>query len=137
LHRLYVRQRPPCCHHIVIARPQSLFFGEEHSSVVTTTRQQIWNLRLSSSVATSATGRHPIQSSDSPNNLPQSSSNDENSNNLPVKYIDFTAASKIEGEESHIATITLHPGETLRAESGSMIFMTEGVVCKYFCLIVI
>jgi hypothetical protein len=65
------------------------------------------------------------------NNLPQTTKNDDNGGNLPTKYIDFTASSKIEGEESHIATVTLHPGEVLRAESGSMIYMTEGVVCKF------
>lgn len=127
LHRLFVRQRPPSRHHVVIAPPQCLF--------AKATQQQLWSFRPSSSVATNTAERHPIPSSNSSNNLPQPSSSDENSSNLPVKYIDFTAASKIEGDESHIATITLHPGETLRAESGSMIFMTEGVVCKYSCLL--
>jgi uncharacterized protein (TIGR00266 family) len=41
--------------------------------------------------------------------------------------VDLQASAKIEGEESQIATITLKPGQTLRAESGSMIYMTEGV----------
>lgn len=41
--------------------------------------------------------------------------------------LDLQTSAKIEGEESQIATITLRPGQTLRAESGSMIFMTEGV----------
>jgi hypothetical protein len=45
--------------------------------------------------------------------------------------IDFTAAAKIEGGESHVAIISLQPGEMLRAESGAMVFMTEGVVSKY------
>jgi hypothetical protein len=45
--------------------------------------------------------------------------------------IDFTAAAKIEGDESHVATIVLQPGEILRAESGAMVFMTEGVVSTY------
>jgi Mitochondrial biogenesis AIM24 len=45
--------------------------------------------------------------------------------------IDFTAAAKIEGDESHIAIVRLQPGEMLRAESGAMVFMTEGVVSKY------
>ncbi|CAB9511650.1 Pfam:DUF124 [Seminavis robusta] len=48
--------------------------------------------------------------------------------NLPAKLIDFQASSKIEGEESHIATVHLAPGETLRAESGAMLFMTQGIV---------
>ena len=48
---------------------------------------------------------------------------DDSSNHLPSKpIIDFQIAAKIEGEESQIATIDLMPGETLRAESGSMLF---------------
>lgn len=50
-----------------------------------------------------------------------------NSINLPTTPIDFDIAAKIEGEESHICTVQLKPGEVLRAESGAMIFMTEGV----------
>lgn len=50
--------------------------------------------------------------------------------NLPSTLIDFQIAAKIEGEESHVATIELRPGETLRAESGAMLFMTEGIVSK-------
>ena len=48
--------------------------------------------------------------------------------NLPARLIDFQAASKIEGEESHVAIVELRPGETLRAEAGAMLFMTEGIV---------
>ena len=104
--------------------------GEQDTSnrsVVSSIPQRVlqYSLRSSSSVATNSTDKYPVPSSDSLNNLPQ------NIGNLPTKFIDFTAASKIEGEESHIATITLHPGEVLRAESGSMIYMTEGVACKY------
>eukprot|EP00980_Cylindrotheca_fusiformis_P015461 scaffold4347_cov117-Cylindrotheca_fusiformis.AAC.5 len=47
--------------------------------------------------------------------------------NLPSKQIDLSVSAKIEGEESQIATIKLRPGETLRAESGAMLFMTHGV----------
>ena len=50
---------------------------------------------------------------------------------LPTKLIDFQTQAKIEGDESHVATIRLHPGETLRAEAGAMLFMTEGVVSKF------
>lgn len=46
---------------------------------------------------------------------------------LPSKQIDFSVSAKIEGEESQIATVKLSPGETLRAESGAMLFMTQGV----------
>lgn len=57
---------------------------------------------------------------------------DDNSReNLPATPndipIDFAVSSKIEGEESQIATITLRLGERLRAESGSMLFMTKGI----------
>lgn len=47
---------------------------------------------------------------------------------LPAKLIDFATQARIEGEESHVATVTLHPGEALRAEAGAMLYMTEGVV---------
>jgi uncharacterized protein (TIGR00266 family) len=54
--------------------------------------------------------------------------NDSNSNsNLPAKLIDFAISAKIEGEESQVAMIKLRPGETLRAESGAMLFMTQNV----------
>jgi uncharacterized protein (TIGR00266 family) len=48
-------------------------------------------------------------------------------NNLPAKLIDFSISAKIEGEESQVAMVQLQPGETLRAESGAMLFMTHGV----------
>ena len=41
--------------------------------------------------------------------------------------IDFSVSVKIEGEESQVAMVTLRPGETLRAESGAMLFMTQDV----------
>jgi uncharacterized protein (TIGR00266 family) len=47
-----------------------------------------------------------------------------------TKLIDFRIAAKVEGEESHVATIELHPGEILRAESGAMLYMTQGVVME-------
>ncbi len=47
--------------------------------------------------------------------------------NLPSTLIDFSISAKIEGEESQVAMVTLRPGETLRAESGAMLFMTHGV----------
>jgi uncharacterized protein (TIGR00266 family) len=48
-------------------------------------------------------------------------------NILPSKLIDFSVSAKIEGEESQIAVVRLSPGETLRAESGAMLYMTKGV----------
>lgn len=41
--------------------------------------------------------------------------------------IDFDVAAKIEGHESQIVTVTLEPGQVLRAESGAMMYMTDGV----------
>ena len=49
------------------------------------------------------------------------------SSNLPSTLIDFSVSAKIEGEESQVAMVQLRPGETLRAESGAMLFMTSGV----------
>ena len=59
--------------------------------------------------------------------------------NLPAKTssdgvvgipINFTVASKIEGNESQIVTINLEPGQVLRAESGAMMFMTDGITME-------
>ena len=48
--------------------------------------------------------------------------------NLPSKpIIDLAASAKIEGEESQVAKVKLRPGEVLRAESGAMLYMTEGI----------
>ena len=41
--------------------------------------------------------------------------------------IDFDIASSIEGKESQIVTIRLEPNQVLRAESGAMMYMTQGV----------
>jgi uncharacterized protein (TIGR00266 family) len=41
--------------------------------------------------------------------------------------VDFEIRARIEGEESHIVTVELEPGECVRAESGSMIFMTDSI----------
>jgi Mitochondrial biogenesis AIM24 len=62
---------------------------------------------------------------------------DESHHYLPSLPIDFDIAAKIEGEESHIATIELLPGETLRAESGAMLYMTDGVESMYTALMAI
>ncbi|KAL3781911.1 hypothetical protein HJC23_004096 [Cyclotella cryptica] len=53
--------------------------------------------------------------------------------NLPqhAKYeltpIDFTTSSTISGEESQILEVKLQEGQMLRAESGAMLYMTEGI----------
>jgi len=41
--------------------------------------------------------------------------------------IDFDVNSKVEGNESQIVTVALEPGQVLRAESGAMMYMTDGV----------
>jgi uncharacterized protein (TIGR00266 family) len=61
-------------------------------------------------------------------NLPENSTDkDDSSNGGNHQLIPFAVSAKIEGAESQIATVTLRPGETLRAESGSMLFMTSGI----------
>lgn len=44
--------------------------------------------------------------------------------------IDFDIASRIEGKESQIVTIELQPNQVLRAESGAMMYMTQGVAME-------
>lgn len=41
--------------------------------------------------------------------------------------IDFDIAARVEGNESQIVTIELTAGQVLRAESGALMYMTEGV----------
>jgi len=50
--------------------------------------------------------------------------------NLPTKPINFDVASKVSGQESQILEVQLSPGERLRAESASMLFMTKGVAME-------
>jgi len=51
----------------------------------------------------------------------------ESSDGVVGSPINFDIASKIEGNESQILTVSLRPGEVLRAESGGMMYMTAGV----------
>ncbi|KAL7514859.1 hypothetical protein ACHAXN_012269 [Cyclotella atomus] len=44
-----------------------------------------------------------------------------------IAPIDFTTSSVVTGEESQILEVKLKEGEMLRAESGAMLYMTEGV----------
>jgi len=41
--------------------------------------------------------------------------------------VDLQTSAKIEGDETQVATITLQPGQSIRAESGSMVFMTSSI----------
>jgi len=64
-----------------------------------------------------------LSSNPPPSSVPATTTKD----NLPATPIDFRVSAKIDGEESQTATVTLRPGETLRAEAGAMLFMTQGV----------
>lgn len=44
--------------------------------------------------------------------------------------IDFDVASRVEGNESQIVTVELLPGQILRAESGAMLYMSDGVTME-------
>lgn len=44
-----------------------------------------------------------------------------------IKPIDFDVASKIEGQETQIVTVELEPNQVLRAETGALLYMTDGV----------
>ena len=64
-------------------------------------------------------------------NLPEkaapSSLEKASSDGVLAKPINFDIASKIDGNESQILTVAIQPGEMLRAESGAMMYMTEGI----------
>lgn len=47
--------------------------------------------------------------------------------NHAVALVDLQSSAKIEGQETQVATITLQPGQTIRAEAGSMVFMTSSI----------
>jgi hypothetical protein len=66
-------------------------------------------------------------SSNLPSKTSQSDIQHVSSDGVVGTPINFDIASKIEGNESQILTVTLEPGEVLRAESGAMMFMTSGV----------
>ena len=122
-HRILVRARPQqCCSTFVVS-----FCSYRNPGNYLSLRQpNLWT------VDTFAVIHANFAAHRSHSSLPVS----QNSNvpSAPFSLIDFTAAAKIEGDESHVATIVLHPGETLRAESGSMVFMTEGIVSKFIHL---
>lgn len=53
--------------------------------------------------------------------------NINNNNKEVVPSLDFDESSQILGSESQTLQVTLRPGQTLRAESGAMLFMTSGI----------
>jgi len=66
-------------------------------------------------------------------NVPVTSSNETSlaptneSSSALTTPIDFNTSSAIAGEESQILQVNLKPNQILRAESGAMLFMTDGV----------
>lgn len=87
-------------------------------------------MRNTSTVSTMVPNMHRLSSSSSmlfrrsfSSQLPTKTSKD----GVVGHPIDFDIHSKIEGEESQIVTISLEPGQVLRAESGAMMYMTDGV----------
>ena len=60
-------------------------------------------------------------------NLPDTTGQMTSSDGVVGNPINFDISSKIEGNESQILTVSLGPGEVLRAESGAMMYMTAGV----------
>jgi uncharacterized protein (AIM24 family) len=69
-----------------------------------------------------------------PDNTPQKmkvyvmiSESATSSDGITAIPIDFDLASRIEGKECQIVTVELQPNQVLRAESGAMMYMTQGV----------
>ena len=75
---------------------------------------------------------HSSLSSSAESNLSTSSSSSSKTaliskDGVSGRPIDFDVAAKIEGNESQIVTIRLEPNQVLRAESGAMMYMTDGI----------
>lgn len=71
-----------------------------------------------------------------PQHLPRTTNNDNDPSSttttssdglIAATPINFDIASNISGNESQILTINLYPNQILRAESGAMMYMTEGI----------
>ena len=77
--------------------------------------------------------RHQFSSLPTPSNSSSLQSKEESNNELAVDPyanllpIDYTTSSVIKGEESQILEIQLRPNQMVRAESGAMLYMTDGV----------
>mmetsp|Transcript_9938 Transcript_9938/g.14045 ORF Transcript_9938/g.14045 Transcript_9938/m.14045 type:complete len:519 (+) Transcript_9938:49-1605(+) len=92
------------------------------NSVLTTTERYFSDGK--SNNKTKNDEQHSLSSENATSMVPSPDS----SSALPAPIpINFDVACKIEGEESQICTVTLQPGQVLRAESGAMIYMTHGV----------
>lgn len=78
----------------------------------------------------SSTRRHTSSqssASDMVSQIDRSPQATTSSDGVVGKPIDFDVAAKIEGNESQIVIVTLEPGQILRAESGAMMYMTDGI----------
>lgn len=51
----------------------------------------------------------------------------QSTNELATRNVDFDSSAAISGNESQILTVKIEPGEMIRAESGAMLYMTQGV----------
>ncbi|CAB9503132.1 Pfam:DUF124 [Seminavis robusta] len=99
------RQSFPSFRHLSLLQSNGSISGSWHASEVSLPTKQ---------VRCHSTTNQPVESRTSSDGVV----------GLPI---DFDIAAKIEGNESQIATIALEPGQVLRAESGAMMYMTQGV----------
>ena len=98
------------------------------TQTVSPQNQQIRTIR--SSANSSSTTNNSSSSSSRNSSLTKKafdSSPVTSSDGVVGRPINFDVASKIEGNESQIVTIALEPNQVLRAESGAMMYMTDGV----------
>ena len=77
--------------------------------------------------------RHQFSSLPTPSNSSSQQPKEKSNNEVVVDPyanllpIDYTTSSVIKGEESQILEIQLLPNQMVRAESGAMLYMTDGV----------
>lgn len=100
------------------------------ATIVATGRRNIVQLPRKLILIQKTKNRHirPLSNIPSPSS---SSNNDltasENTRHSLMTPVDFDTSSSIQGEESQILQVRLKPNQSLRAESGAMLFMTDGV----------
>ena len=89
----------------------------------------------STTARTTPPPKRSFSSSSNPDNLPSKGIDNQvqtvSSDGVVGTPINFDIASKVEGNESQIVTISLEPGQVLRAESGSMMYMTVRYPTEY------
>ncbi|GKY98696.1 hypothetical protein MPSEU_000825900 [Mayamaea pseudoterrestris] len=113
--------RPLARHSLAIPCVTSLAASTNRSELVQAAATSFCSTRSfsSSSVLTSDTSI----TTPKPQDLTTKTSKD----GVTGRPIDFDIAAKIEGSESQILTVRLEPNQVLRAESGAMMFMTDGI----------